>query len=202
MSYRCPGWDPGFTPQDVAALTGVTAGPVLLAGSGELAAERGAWEGEPAIAVGAADAADVVAAVRFAAEFGLLLTVSSPGHDAGTPEEGGLLLTTTRMDAIHVDRARRSVLAGAGARWCTVVRRAAEIGFAPLVPACGRESIVGRSYGWTAGHVLAIEYTTPEGRLDHVTATSDPPLFRRLCGSDASDVALGVITAMEFALYR
>jgi hypothetical protein len=83
-----------------------------------------------------------------------------------------------------------------------VVDHAAEAGLAPLVPSVPGTGIVGRSYGWNAGHVRSIEVVTGTGGLIHVTPVSDPRLFELLCESDPDDVGLGVITAMEFALFR
>jgi FAD/FMN-containing dehydrogenase len=202
MSHCRPGRDPGFSPQDFAALDCVTTGPVLFGGCGAWAPEAVAWGGEPAGSVGAADAADVVAAVRFAAQFGLPLTVCAPGRDPGPPCAGGLLLTTARLDRIHVDRVGRTAIAGAGARWSVLVRRAAEVGLAPLVPAYGEECVVGSVHGWTAGHVLAIEFVDRGGGLRRVTPTSDCRLFARLCRADPADTGAGVVTEMTFALFR
>lgn len=196
-------WTPGFTPQDVAALSSVTEGPVLLAGSEALADEIGLPDGaicEPDIAVVALNAADVAAAVRFAVDFRLPLAVASPGHPVAAKE--GVLVATHRMNRIHVDSRTRTALAGAGALWADVVARAAELGLAPLVPAYPRISVVGPEFGWTAGHVLAVERVTPEGRFEYVTPVSDPRLFPRLCRSAVDETDLGVITALEFRLFR
>jgi FAD/FMN-containing dehydrogenase len=206
MTSRSPGWDPGFGPQDVDALVSVTHGPVLLAGSADIEDELSRYDRravcEPDVVVGAADTADVVAAVRFAAGFGLPLAVLSPGHEHAEPVKSGLVLTTGRLGRIHVDHRGRSAIAGAGALWGDVVDRAAEVGLAPLVLAAPQTSVVGSVYGWTAGHVLAIEYVTPDAHLSRVTARSHPHLFRWLCGSEPGDTAAGVVTAMEFALFR
>jgi FAD/FMN-containing dehydrogenase len=206
MHRRFPGWDPGFTPQDVAALVSVTHGPVLLAGGSGLDDELDPYRGpvlcEPHIVVGAADAADVVAAVRFGVGFDLPLTVFSPGHEPVEATKGGLVLTTGRLDRIHVDRSSRTAVAGAGALWSDVVRRAAEVRLAPLIPPVEGTSVVGRTYGWTAGHVEAIEYVCPDGHLQRVTPVSDRPRFARLCRAEPADFALGVVTEMTFALFR
>lgn len=196
----------GFTPQDVAALSSITEGPVLLAGSPELVQEAAAAGTtivhEPDITVGATNAADVAAAVRFAADFRLPITVMAPGDSTATSARGGVLVTTVRMNRIHLDRISRTAIAEAGALWSDVVDRAGELGLAPLVPPYPRVGIVGRSFGWTAGHVSAIDVVTTDGRRHHVTANSDPRLFSRLCNSDPSDVDRGLITAMTFALFR
>ena len=205
MHRHFPGWDPGFTPQDVAALVSVTHGPVLLAGGTGLDDELDPYRGpvlcEPDIVVGAADAADVVAAVRFVVDFDLPLAVLSPGHEPAEPAKGGLVLTTGRLDRIHVDPRSRTAVVGAGALWSDVVRRAAEARLAPLVPPV-EGSVVGRSYGWSAGHVEAIEYVSPDGHLQRVTPVSDRPRFARLCRAEPADTALGVVTEMTFALFR
>lgn len=206
MNYRDAGWNPGFTPQDVTALSSVTEGPVLLAGNPELAGEVSSPDltivHEPDVAVGATNAADVQAAVRFAVDFRLPLAVMAPGHQAPSSAKGGVLVTTRRMNRIHLDRHSRTAIAGSGALWSDVVDRAAELGLAPLVPPYPGMGIVGRAYGWTAGHVHAIDVVSADGQPRHVTAVNDPRLFRLLCDSDPSDLDLGVITAMTFVLFR
>jgi FAD/FMN-containing dehydrogenase len=206
LNYHSAGWDPGFTPQDVAALSSVTEGPVLVAGDPELADEVSARHSvippEPDIAVGATSPADVQAAVRFAAGFHLPLAVLAPGLQAPATAKGGVLITTCRMNRIHLDRHSRTAIAEVGVLWTELVDRAAELELAPLVPSHPGIGIVGHTFGWTAGHVSSIEVVTTDGELRHVTAVSDPRLFRLLCASDPGDVGLGVITAMTFALFR
>jgi FAD/FMN-containing dehydrogenase len=206
VNYRSTGWDPGFTPQDVSALSSITEGPVLVAGDPELAdellsADVTSLHG-PAITVGATSPADVQAAVRFATDFGLPLAVTSPGHDASGCAKGGVLITTSRMRRVYLDRRSRSAIAEVGAMWTDVVDRAAEVGLAPLVPSFPGTGIVGRAYGWTADHVRSVEVVTVDGDFRHVTNVSDQRLFRLLCAREPDDVDGGVITAMRFALYR
>jgi len=194
----------GFTPQDVAALASVTEGPVLLAGSPELVREAAAGTAivhEPDITVAATNAADIAAAVRFAVDFRLPIAVMAPGDSTATSAKGGVLVTTVRMNRIHLDRISRTAIAEAGALWSDVVDRAGELGLAPLVPPYPA-GIVGRAFGWTAGQVAAIDVVATDGLHLHVTATSDPRLFTQLCNSDPSDVDDGLITAMTFALFR
>jgi FAD/FMN-containing dehydrogenase len=206
VSEPAAGWTLNFAPQDVAALASVTEGPVLLAGSAELPVEVSLSDvsivHEPDIAVGATNAADVLAAVRFSVDFELPLAVMAPGHHAPRSAKGGMLVTTSRMNRIHIDRRSRTAIVQAGARWSDVIDRAAELGLAPLVPSYPRLGIVGRTFGWTAGHVRSIELVAADGRFHHVTPVSDPRLFRQLCDSEVSDVDLGVITAMTFVLFR
>lgn len=206
MDDRSAGWDHGFAPQDIAALSSVTEGPVLLAGSPELVGEVSSPDitnvHEPDLVVGATNAADVQAAVRFSLDFRLPLAVISPGHHAPSSAKGGVLITTSRMNQIHLDRRSRTAIVGAGALWSDVVDRAAELDLAPLVPSYPGTGIVDRAFGWTSGHVRSIEVVAPDGEFRHVTAASDPQMFRLLCDSDVSDVGVGVISAMKFVLFR
>jgi FAD/FMN-containing dehydrogenase len=132
MNYRSAGWDPGFTPQDVTALSSITEGPVLVAGDPDLADEVSFPEitivHEPDIAIAASNPADVQAAVRFSADFHLPLAVVSPGHLPPRSAKGGVLITTRRMNQIHLDRRSRTAIVGAGALWSDVVDRPAELG--------------------------------------------------------------------------
>jgi hypothetical protein len=57
--------------------------------------------------------------------------------------------------------------------------------------------LLGRTLGWAADHVRALEVVTWDGHLHRATAESDPELFRVLLGSGG---ALGVVTAAEFDL--
>jgi FAD/FMN-containing dehydrogenase len=206
MNDHSAGWDHGFTPQDIAALSSITEGPVLLAGDPGLAVEVSSPDitntHEPALVVGATNAADVQAAARFSLDFRLPLAVMSPDHHAPSSAKGGVLITTSRMNQIHLDRRSRTAIVGAGASWSDVVDRAAELDLAPLIPSYPGIGIVGRAFGWTSGHVRSVEVVAPDGELHHVTAASDPRMFRRLCDSDISDIDVGIITAMTFALFR
>lgn len=205
VNHRSAGWNPGFTPHDVAALLTITEGPVLLAGDPEFADEVPFPDitivHEPDIVVGATNSADVQAAVRFSLDFRLPLAVMAPDHRAPFSAKGGMLITTSRMNEIHLDRRHRTAIVGAGALWSDVVDHAGELGLAPLLPSTPGTCIVGTKHWWAAGHVHAIEVVTADGQLLQVTAVSNTRLFKELCDSDTSDVTLGVITAMKFALF-
>jgi FAD/FMN-containing dehydrogenase len=138
VNHRAGGWALNVAPQDVAALSSITEGPVLLAGSAALADEVCASDitivHEPDIVVGATNAADVRAAVRFSLDFHLPLAVLALGHQAPSSAKGGMLVTTSRINRIHVDQRSRTAIVGAGALWSDVVERAAELGLAWSLP--------------------------------------------------------------------
>ena len=62
----------------------------------------------------------------------------------------------------------------------------------------GGLGLLGRSLGWAADHVQALEVATPDGRLLKVTEAVEPDLFRGLLGSGGA--LGGVVTAIEIGL--
>ena len=100
-----------ITSEALAELTDKVDGSVLLPGD-DTYAEAGELYNlrlslRPAVVVEAAGAADVQAAVRFAAAHNLPVAVKASGHQVFLPEQGGVLITTHRMTAISVDPAHR-----------------------------------------------------------------------------------------------
>ncbi|MCK8676820.1 FAD-binding oxidoreductase [Streptomyces lichenis] len=163
----------------------------------------------PERVVAARSPEDVRRAVAYAAERGLPLAVQATGHGLAGPVDGGVLVSTRRMDGVRVDPAARTARIEAGARWGQVVAAAAPHGLAPLngsSPGVGAVSytlrgglgILGREFGWAADRVRSLELVTPDGEPRTVTGASDPELFGRLLGGGGP--ALGVVTALETGL--
>lgn len=162
----------------------------------------------PDLLVEARDAADVLAAVRDAAARGLSVSVHATGHGLPGPVEGGVLISTRRMDTVAVDPGRRTAHIGAGATWGAVIAAAAPHGLAPLngsSPGVGAVSytlggglgILAREFGYAADHVRALDVVTADGVLRHVTPESEPDLFWGLRGGGHR---LGVVTGLEIGL--
>ena len=187
-------------------------GPVLRPGDAGFDAEVSGYQAahphRPDLVVGAASAGDVRAAVRYAADHGLPVAVQASGHGRGAPLAGGVLISTRRMTGVHVDPVGRTARVEAGTRWAQVVDAAAEHGLAPPSGSSPEVGAVGytlgggigvlaRQLGWAGDRVRSIEIATADGELRHVTAGSDPVLFRMLRGAGAG---LGVVTAMEVEL--
>ncbi|WP_079249479.1 FAD-binding oxidoreductase [Streptomyces sp. IMTB 2501] len=162
----------------------------------------------PAVIVPARSTADVVAAVRYAAAEGLPVGVHATGHGLPGGYEGGLLVTTRRLDGITVDAEARTVRVQAGVRWGQVVAAAEPYGLAPLngsAPSVGAVSytlggglgILAREFGYAADHVRRLEVVTADGELRRVTPDSDPELYWALLGAGQN---LGVVTELEIGL--
>ncbi|MGY1741912.1 MULTISPECIES: FAD-binding oxidoreductase [unclassified Blastococcus] len=202
--------DPTYLP--VAELELAVAGPVLLAGDPGLADEVAPFTTThiptPAVVVGATCAADVAAAVRFAAARGLSVAVQATGHGLTSALSGAVLVTTSRMGEVTVDPVARTARVGAGVRWRQVIDAAAPHGLAPLSGSSSHVGAVGytlggglgplaRRYGFAADHVRSAEIVTGDGEVRTVDGDSDPELFWALRGGKGS---FGIVTALEIDL--
>jgi FAD/FMN-containing dehydrogenase len=162
---------------------------------------------QPEVVVAAASTADVVEAISLARTRGVRVGVQATGHGARLPADG-LLVTTRSMSGVRIDPVARTAWVEAGARWSAVIERAAAHGLAPLAGSApgvgvvgytlgGGFGLLGRTFGYAADHVRALDVVTADGSLRRVTATSEPDLFWALRGGGQ---LLGVVTGMEVAL--
>ncbi|CCK30039.1 Mitomycin radical oxidase [Streptomyces davaonensis JCM 4913] len=185
--------------------------PVLHPGESgydrELAGFQTGFTQRPELIVPARSADDVIAAVRLAPDRNLPVAVQSTGHGLPGSAEGGLLITTRRMDRVTVDPEARTARVQAGVRWGQVVEAAAPHGLAPLngsAPSVGAVGyllggglgILAREFGYAADHVRSVDLVTADGRLRHVTPGSD--LYWALLGGGGH--GFGVVTELEIGL--
>jgi len=166
------------------------------------------WSGSPALVVRARDVEDVRATIAYARDQGVPLAVRSGGHGiAGrSTNDGGVVLDLAALDRVEVlDRERRVVRIGAGARWGDVAAALSPhglaissgdhggVGVGGLV-VNGGIGLLGRSYGLTLDHVVAAELVLADGRVVRTDREHEPELFWAVRGAGAS---LGVLTAVE-----
>jgi FAD/FMN-containing dehydrogenase len=201
-------------PKDAAALAAAMTGSVLLPGDAGYDDERAAFnlnhELAPAVIVVVESAADVQAAVAFAARQHRPVTVNTTGHQVVGPAPGAVVIATHRMNDVTVDAAGRIARVGAGAVWSEVIAETAKAGLAPLngsnptvgvsgyTLGGGLSPTLGRSHGYAADHVRSLEVVTADGALRHADAESEPELFWALRGGKGN---FGVVTALEFDLF-
>ncbi|WP_049576459.1 FAD-binding protein [Streptomyces sp. SBT349] len=201
-----------MTHDHIAALRAEVRGPVLLPGEDGWDDERSGFNTavrhRPDAVVGARGADDVRAAVAFARARGLPVAVLGTGHGPSVAADHGVLITTRRMTALSVDPVTRTARLGAGVRMERVAAEAAPHGLAPLggsAPFAGAVGyllggglpVLGRTYGWGADRIRAIDVVTPDATARHITAESDPDLFWALRGARDN---FGVVTGVECEL--
>jgi hypothetical protein len=174
---------------------------------------RAAWNlnahQRPAVVVVAEGAADVMAAVRFARGAGMGVGVMATGHGVGTPAEGGMLISTSRMRGVRVDPVSLKARVEAGALWKDVIPEAYAHGLASLAGSAPHVGVVGytmgggfgwlgRKYGLNSASVTQAEVVTSGGELVRVRSNENADLFWGLKGGGGN---FGIVTSLEFRLY-
>ena len=193
-------------------LRGVLGGRLLAAGDEGYDAARRVWnravDHRPALIARCADEADVVAAVRFAADRGLPLSVRAGGHDwAGRSlRDGGLVLDLSGMRDVAVTGgvadaaggARAGDLVAAAARHgaMPVVGTASGVGAAGLTLGGGYGGLVGR-YGLALDNLVGARVVLADGRVVD-TDDGHEDLLWALCGGGGN---FGVATRLRLRVH-
>lgn len=200
---------------DATSLRGLCGGSVLLPDDAGYEEARVPWNAavdqRPAAVAYPADAHEVAAVMRSAARAGLRVAPQGTGHNAGPlgPLDDVVLLRTSAMTNVSIDATTRRARVQAGALWLDVTEPAAERGLAALHGSSPDVGVVGYSLGggigWYArqlgmqtNSITAVELVTADGSLVRADAHHEPELFWALRGGGGN---VGVVTAMEFALY-
>jgi FAD/FMN-containing dehydrogenase len=176
---------------------------------------RRVWNGiidrRPALVVRCTGNADVIAAIGFARERGLPVSVRGGGHNvAGTAVvEGGVVLDLSAMRNVTVDVDRTTVRAGAGARLGDVDHETQAFGLAVPFGVVSRTGIAGltlhggmgfltRRLGLSCDNLVAADVVTADGRLVHADAERNSDLLWALRGGGGN---FGVVTSLEYRLH-
>ena len=155
---------------------------------------------------------DVRAAVNFARDNGLRLSVKGGGHAfaANTVADGGLLIDLSPMQGIEVDPERKTARIEAGAKWGQVDSRVQAHGLASPGGTVSTVGVAGYTLGGGAGYLarmhgmaidnlLSVDVVTADGELRHVSEEQHPDLFWALRGGGGN---FGVATRFEFRLHE
>src|SRR4051812_4660054 len=109
---------PPVLPEDAKPLTATVVGSVLLPGDAGYDVERAVWnlnhELVPAVIVVPESAADVQAAVTFAAGQRRPVLVKATGHQIVGQARGAVVVATRRMNEVAIDAVGRTARVGAG----------------------------------------------------------------------------------------
>jgi hypothetical protein len=143
----------GLTSAQLEQLSSQIDGPLLTAGDEGWDEATLIWNAmitkTPALVAQPTSAQDVAAAVRFAAEHGLLLSVKGGGHNiAGTAiAEGGLTLDMSRMRDVTVDPTARLAYVGPGCLLKDVDRATQDHGLATVLGFVSETGVAGLTLG-------------------------------------------------------
>ncbi|MFF4500615.1 FAD-binding oxidoreductase [Streptomyces sp. NPDC001401] len=164
--------------------------------------------GAPAAVVFPESVEETAAALTYARARGTVVSVRSGGHGVSgrSTNDGGVVVDVSRLDGVEVlDRARRRVRIGAGARWGRVAQVLAPHGLAVSSGDTGDVGVGGvvtaggigwftRRDGLTIDHVTAVELVLADGTFVRADAESSPDLFWAVRGAGGN---FGIVTAVE-----
>jgi len=203
------------TLNDIESLKPRLAGTVILPGDSAYNAARSVWNGmidrQPAVIVRCRTEADVMHAVKCAAENQLVVSIRGGGHNiAGHAVcDGGLMIDLSTMKEVRVDASARRAYVQPGATLGDVDRATQAHGLATPTGINSTTGIAGLAlgggFGWlsrklglTSDNLVSARVVTAEGKCLHVHASSHPDLFWALRGGGGN---FGVVTEFEFALH-
>jgi FAD/FMN-containing dehydrogenase len=172
---------------------------------------NGAIDRRPALIARCAGADDVVEAVRFARERGLLVSVRGGGHAVAGHAvcDDGLMIDLSLMKAVRVDPQARTARAAGGMVWSEFDKATQPHGLATTGGVISHTGIGGltlggglghlmRKHGLTVDNLLSVDLVTAEGESLRVDEASDPELFWGLRGGGGN---FGVATTFEYRLH-
>ncbi len=173
------------------------------------------WNGlmhdrRPSIIARCTGVADVVEAVNFAREHGLLVAVRGGGHNVSGSAtcDGGIMIDLSLMRAVHVDPLHRVARVQGGATWGDVDRETQIFGLAVPGGVVSTTGVAGltlggglghlrRKYGLTIDNLLSADLVSADGRCLTASATENSELFWGIRGGGGN---FGIVTSFEFRL--
>jgi len=165
----------------------------------------------PALIIRCAGVADVLAAVAFAANAGLLVAIRGGGHSAAGNGvcDDGIVIDLSHMKGIQVDPMARTARAEPGVTWGEFDAETQAFGLATTGGIISTTGIAGltlgggigwlmRKHGLTCDNLLSADLVLADGRFLHVSDTEHPDLFWVLRGGGGN---FGVVTSFEYRLH-
>lgn len=204
-----------LTPEALQPFKAAFKGAVLSPQDAAYEETRKIWNAmidrRPGLIARCSGTADVVQAVRFAREHGLLHSVRSGGHNiAGLAVcDGGLMIDMSLLRGVWVDPVGRTARAQAGCTLGNLDRETQLHGLAAVLGFVSETGIAGltvgggfgyltRQHGWTCDTLLSMEVVTADGKLVRASAHENEDLFWALRGGSGN---FGIVTSFEYKLF-
>lgn len=212
---RLDGGTVDLSPEDLQSFKATFKGAVLSADDAEYEASRQVWNAmidrRPGLVARCTGTADVVQAVRFARQHGLISSVRGGGHNiAGLAVcEGGLMIDMSLLRGVWVDPVGRTARAQAGCTLGDVDRETQLHGLAAVLGFVSATGIAGltvgggfgyltRRHGWTCDNLVSMDVVTADGQVLRVAADENEDLFWALRGGGGN---FGIVTSFEYRLF-
>ncbi len=172
---------------------------------------NGMIDHRPALIARCGDAADVIAAVQFARQQDLLVSIKGGGHGVAGKAvcDGGLMIDFSHMKSIRVDPTERTVRAEPGVLGAELDRETQAFGLATPVGTVSTTGIAGLTlgggqswlaskYGFAIDNLRSVDIVTADGTLRTASATQQEDLFWAIRGAGHN---FGVVTSFEYRLH-
>jgi FAD/FMN-containing dehydrogenase len=173
------------------------------------------WNGmaakTPALVLQPTSSRDVAAAVSFARDHSLLLSIKGGGHNiAGTSiAEDGLTLDLSGMREVAVDPDAKLAHVGSGCLLGDVDQATQKHGLATVLGFVSETGVAGltlgggfgyltRRFGWTVDNLAEVEVVCADGAIRTANRDEHPELFWALRGGGGN---FGVVTRFSFRLH-
>ncbi|MGH7731267.1 MAG: FAD-binding oxidoreductase [Candidatus Eiseniibacteriota bacterium] len=190
-------------------------GEVLLPGNGAYESARKVWNAmidkRPAVIAQCLGTPDIVRAVNFARDQGIVLAVRGGGHNiAGSAIcDDGIVIDLSKMKAARVDAAARRVTVEGGATLADLDAATQAHGLATPLGINSTTGVAGltlgggfgwlsRKYGMTVDNLESAEIVTAAGEVVRASASEHSDLFWALRGGSGN---FGVVSQFEFRLH-
>ncbi len=199
----------------VNALRSRLRGSALFSGDPGYDDARSVWNAmidkRPGLIVQCAGVADVLQAIRFARDHGLLIAVKGGGHNiAGSAVcDCGLMLDLSPMKSVHVDPRNRIARVEPGVTLGELDRETQAFGLATPLGINSTTGVAGltlgggfgwlsRSFGNSIDNLVSADVVTATGELVRASGEDNTDLFWGLRGGSGN---LGVVTSFTFRLH-
>lgn len=204
-----------FSEESLQSLSAHLRGRLIRPDDEEYDGARRIWNAmidkRPALIIRCAGAADVRAAVRFAGEHNIPVSIRGGGHNVAGNSlcDGGLVIDLSAMKGMRVDPARRRVRAEPGLTWGEFDRETQGFGLATTGGVVGSTGIAGFTLGGGVGwlhsmhglavdNLLSADVVLADGSFVTASATENEDLFWALRGGGGN---FGVVTSFEYQLH-
>ena len=165
----------------------------------------------PALIARCSGAADVVHAVAFAREQGLLVAVRGGGHSfpGYSMCNGGLVIDLSEMRGVRVDPIAKTARVAGGAWIGDLDWESEQYGLATPMGSVSNTGVAGltlgggygwlsRSYGLACDNLISVDLITADAKLQRVSASENPDLFWAIHGGGGN---FGIVSSFEYRLH-
>lgn len=172
---------------------------------------NGIFDKHPLLIVRPLDNSDVMAAVNFARENNLLLSVRGGGHNVAghATNDGGIVIDLSLMKKITVDPVNRTARAEGGVTWGELDQATQVYGLATPGGVFSKTGIAGLTlgggfgwlrskYGLSCDNLVAADVITADGRLVRASISENSDLLWGLRGGGGN---FGIVTTFQYQVY-